>query len=63
MLQMTNIETRFDAISTLAVREITVLCHFCKNDLMPIIICLTFRSLFYVISIPFYPKPCLGPTF
>ncbi len=38
---------------------ITVLCHFHKNYLIPVISCLTsltFGSLFHVISITFCPK-------
>ncbi len=45
---------------------ITVLCHFRKNDLMPVISCLTsltFWSIFHVISIPFCPKTRIGPSF
>ncbi len=41
----------------LTVRGITVLCHFRKSELMPVISCLTsltFWSLFHVISIPLY---------
>ncbi len=46
--------------------RITVLCHFRKNDKMPVISCLislTCWSLFYVISIPFCPKTCFFPCF
>ncbi len=44
---------------------ITVLCNFCKHNLIPVISCLTsltFWSLFHVISIPFVQKLTrLGP--
>ncbi len=43
----------------LSVDGITVLCHFHKNVLMPVVSCLTsliFYSLFHVISIKFCPK-------
>ncbi len=49
----------------LSFEGITVLCHF-RNDLMPVISCLTsltFWSLFHVISIPFCYTTCLDATF
>ncbi len=45
---------------------ITVLCYFGKNNLMPVISCLTsltFWSLFDVICILLCPKTRLGPKF
>ncbi len=44
----------------------SIVSHFYKIDLMPVISCLTsltFWSLFHVISIPFGPKTRLGPKF
>ncbi len=45
---------------------IKVLCHIRKNDLMPVVSCvtsLTFWSLFHVIAIPLCSKTHLDPTF
>ncbi len=50
----------------LSVRGIIIWFHFRKNDLLPVISCLTsltFWSLFHAISIPFCPKSRLGPKF
>ncbi len=44
-------------------QSITALCHFGKNDLMPVISCLTFCSLFHVIYIPFFQQTGLGHKF
>ncbi len=52
--------------SSLTVGGITVLCHFRKKHIMPVINCfhyLIFLSSFHVISIPFCPKVHIGPTF
>ncbi len=42
-------------IYTRSVRRITVLGHFHKNDLMPVISCLTSLTFFVIISCYIYP--------
>ncbi len=66
VMTFTDIRSRDNFLSHLAVTEITVLCHFRNIDLMPVIRCLTnltFWSLYHVIFIQFCLKTHLGPKF